>query len=73
MMSDATTTHADAPLIEAEAELAKAGTDRHAATGAAIETWFIDHFNNIPLGWDTAMRNHVRSAADDLKTRLAAL
>lgn len=75
-MSESTTpaptvAEAEAELRQAEQALVQATAAKPAANSATIETWFNDHFNSLPVGWDTPMRNHVRQAVDDLKTRLA--
>lgn len=38
---------------------------------ALVETWFASHFHNSVISQDTEFFNRLRTAIDDLKSRLA--
>jgi hypothetical protein len=40
---------------------------------AAIDAWFHEHFNSLPIAWEATMRAHVQAAKEDLKARVAKL
>jgi len=83
-MIDETATAQEAPAATADAvssfsaPIAEVATEAPPAvappaTDAAVDAWFVESFYNSPVSRDTAVFNCVRSAVDDLKTRLAKL
>lgn len=40
---------------------------------AAIDAWFLDHFNSLPIAWEATMRAHVHAAKEALKALVAKL
>lgn len=87
-MTDETTAPAAAPETAADAfapveaaikaaetqiDSAASASPSPAAVESLVETWFTEQVQNSAASRDTVIYNHLRSAVDILKTRLAAL
>ena len=61
------------PGVPAPEQAPASETSAISPLDAAIEAWFVEQIHNSPVSRATDAFNHVRSAVDDLKTRLARL
>jgi len=73
MTDETTRTPATSAPVEEAAPIAPTVSAAALNVVAAAEAWFVARINNSPVSRDTAIYNYVRSAVDDLKTRLASI